>query len=109
MLTDRFDQDSPDAEWLPIVGKQGCVVLTKDTQIRKNQVEIVKLLESGAPCFILTSAEMTGAQMALAFCTALPDIRRFLRKFSPPYVATVTPAGKVSMLLTQAELIKRIE
>jgi hypothetical protein len=108
VLTDHFPPNAPDAEWLPTVGQRGWVILTKERQIRNNQVEIVKLFESGAPCFSLTSADMTGAEMALAFIAAVPDVCRFLRKFTPPFVATITPVGKVSMLLTHSSLMKKI-
>ena len=105
---DHFRDDFPDEDWLPVVGQRGWIVLTKDRHIRSNQVEIAALLASGAASFVLTAANLTGPAMAEAFVRARPDMRRFLQKFPPPFVATVSSAGKVTMLYTFSELIKRV-
>jgi hypothetical protein len=36
----HFDQDTPDALWLPVVGERGWVVLTKDKAMGKNLIEL---------------------------------------------------------------------
>jgi hypothetical protein len=36
---EHFAADTPDADWLSEVGKRGWVVLTKDKEIRRNQLE----------------------------------------------------------------------
>ena len=107
--TDHFEQDAPDTEWLPIVGERGWTVLTKDNHIHRNQIEIVALLKSGAATFVLRAKKATGIEMADAFVTALPSIKRFLNKFDKPFVATITPSGSVTMLCTLANLIKRVD
>lgn len=109
MLTDHFEADAPDSEWLRAVGERGWIILTKDRHIRSNQVEIVELMASGTACFTLSSANATGDDMAQAFVKAMPVMKRFLTKFRPPFVATVTLSGAVSMLYTHADLIKRVE
>jgi hypothetical protein len=109
VLTDHFDPATQDSEWLRAVGRRGWIILTKDRHIRSNQIEIVELMASGAPCFTLTSANATGEDMARAFVTAMPVIKRFMEKFSPPFVATVSLSGAVSMLHTHSALIKRVE
>lgn len=109
MLADHFEPTAQDSEWLRTVGQRGWIILTKDRHIRSNQIEIVELMASGAPCFTLTSANATGEEMARAFVTALPAIKQFLEKFSPPFVATVSLSGAVSMLHTHSALIKRVD
>lgn len=47
--------------------------------------------------------------MARGFVAALPAIKQFLKRFSPPIVATVSLSGAVSMLYTHSALIKRID
>src|SRR5207253_301154 len=86
----------------------GMVVLTKDRQMRSNQIEIVALINAGVPCFNLSAADMTGDEMAIAFVAALPRMRRFLQKFAAPFIATITRSGAVSMLFTHSALIKRV-
>ena len=106
--TDHFAQDAPDPEWLPVVGQRGWVILTKDSKLLSNQLEIIALLKSGAPTFVLRVADMTGDETATVFSRAYPEILRFLNKFDPPFVATITRSGALSMLATFSDLIKKV-
>ena len=103
------DPEPDDSQWLAEVGRRGWVILSKDQRIHQRQIEIAALLSSGAASFILTSAGTSGTDNAIAFTRAMPTIRQFLDKFERPFVATVTGAGVVKMLLTFADLIKKIE
>lgn len=107
-LTER-DPEPHDADWLRDVGRRGWVILSKDKHLDRNQVELAGLLESGAPCFVLTGGGMTGAAMADAFLNAMPSIGRFLDKFTPPFVARISSSGTVQMHLTQSGIIKKIQ
>ena len=107
--TDHFAQDAPDREWLPVVGQRGWVILTKDSKLLTNQLEIIALLKSGAPAFVLRVADMSGEEMATAFTVAYPEMLRFLDKFDPPFLATITRTGAMSMLATFNDLIKKVD
>ncbi|NQT40452.1 MAG: hypothetical protein HQ581_23360 [Planctomycetes bacterium] len=72
--TDHFAPDTEDIHWLPVVGKNRWVILSKDKQLRHNYLEIVGLLQSGTASFILTSGNYTGQEMAEAYIRALPAI-----------------------------------
>jgi hypothetical protein len=85
------------------------VILTKDAEIKNNQLELISLLQSGTATFSLNSKNLNGREMAEAFVRAIPDIRRFLRKFALPFIARVNAAGRVSILLTHDGMIKKIE
>jgi len=82
--------------------------LSKDKHLRHNHIEIIELLRSGTHSFILTSGNFTGAEMAAAFVTALPDMKRMIAKFDPPFVATVTKAGAVKVHWTFDDLMGRV-
>lgn len=45
-----------DAQWLPIVGRLGLVVITRDKKIRSRPVEVAMVIEAGVRGFVLTSA-----------------------------------------------------
>ena len=107
--TDHFAQNAPDTEWLPVVGQRGWVILTKDSKLLTNQLEIIALLKSGAPAFALRVADMSGEEMAAAFVEAYPNMLRFLDKFDPPFLATITRSGTISMLATFNDLIKKVD
>lgn len=106
--TDHFAPDTKDSDWLPEVGRRGWIILSKDKQLRHNYLEIVSLLQSGTAAFLLTSGNFTGEEMAEAFVRALPDIKRMLVKFSPPFIATVTKGGKSHMKYTFDGLIRKV-
>ena len=108
LKTDHFDEDTPDEVWIPDVGKRGWIILSKDKNIRRNQIEIVQLLQSGTHSFVLTSGNQKGDQMAAAFVTAMPTIKDMIKKFRPPFVGTVTASGDVRVLMTHDALIDRV-
>ena len=85
------------------------MVLTKDSKLLTNQLELIALLRSGAPTFALRAADMTGDEMATAFVKAMPDMVKFLKKFEPPFLATVTRSGAVSILARFSDLIAKVD
>lgn len=108
IMEDHFDSDAEDAVWVPAVGARGWVILSKDKALRHNSLEQIALLKSNTHSFILTSADQTGQQMAAAFVAALPDMKRLIAKFPPPFVGTVSPKGAVSVFFTHAQLLAAI-
>lgn len=90
---DHFREDAPDVEWLGEVGRRGWVVLTKDDAIRRNPLERHALLAGNVRAFILTSANMTGPEMAELLVGHLGRIERLARSHGAPFIATVTRSG----------------
>lgn len=107
-MTDHFAHDTEDVHWLPAVGDRGWVILSKDKHLRHNHLEIVALLRSGAPAFLLTSGNYTGAEMAEVFTTAMPTMLRMLKKFTPPFIASVTRSGNVKLVYTFDGIIRKV-
>lgn len=96
---DVFAPGTPDAEWLPHVGSRGWIVFTKDTRIRYRTNERDALLRANVRAFVLRSGNLTGHQMADAFVKALPRIEAILRNQKGPFIAGVSAAGAVTLLL----------
>lgn len=86
---DHFAPGAKDADWLPVVGQRGWVVLTKDDRIRYRQHERDALLTSGVRAFVLTNRNLSGDEMAAIFVKALPKILRLAHKRGASFVATV--------------------
>jgi hypothetical protein len=103
-----FEDDTKDEDWLPVVGVQKWIVLTKDRHIRSNQMEVEKLIAASVPCFNFAGASATGPEMAHAFVAALPDIKRLISKIAPPFVANVTSTGNVNVLMRYSDLTKKL-
>lgn len=95
---DHFGQKTKDENWLKETGKKRWIVLTKDKRIRHHQRELEALMEAKVRAFVLTAGNIDGTEMAEIFVKALPKIRRFAVKYSPPFIATVSRSGSVSML-----------
>ena len=86
----HFRDDAPDVEWLREVGRRGWVVLTKDDAIRRSPLELKALIAGNVRAFILTSANMTGEEMANVLVGHLGRIERLARSRRAPFVALVT-------------------
>lgn len=98
VLVDHFAAGTADDVWLPVVGQRGWVVVTKDAEIRRRTNEMAALRSAGVAAFILRGKNMTGQDMAEAIAKGHPRIRKLLRKFEPPFLATISPSGRIELL-----------
>ncbi len=95
---DHFPSDTHDDVWLTEVSSRGWVVLTKDKAIRYRKNEKAAVDAAAGRLFVLTAGNITGAEIAKAFVVALPRIRRLVANQAPPFIATVSGSGTVSLL-----------
>ena len=101
---DHFPVDCTDALWLSEVGKRGWVVLTKDRNFQRREVEIVAIARSGARVFQLTAAGIQGSEMAEIFARALRKMTRISMSNRAPFIARVTRRGSVYLVFTHRKL-----
>jgi hypothetical protein len=83
--------------WLPLVGQQGWILLTKDKRIRFNQLEKTAIRRYHVREFYFSSGNFTGAEMAEILVAALPQIVKVCRKQEPPFIASISKSGTVSL------------
>jgi len=79
------------------VGKQGWVVLTKDKKIRFNELERSAIQRHRVREFYFASGNYSGSEMAEMLAAALRDIARFCRRYNPPFIASISKSGHVSL------------
>lgn len=103
---DHFAQNTPDADWLIDVGARGWVVLTKDKNIRSNQIEHRALVGAGVACFMLGRGDLSAAVMGETFVRALPVIRRVLRRYEVPIAASVSLTAGLRVLLAEGDWVR---
>ena len=103
---DHFAVDAPDTVWLADVARRGWVVLTKDKNIRRNEVERAAILRAGAACFMLGRGDLSGVRMAQVLLDALPRVRRVLRRFDAPLGASVNAHGQLRLLMANGRLLE---
>jgi PIN like domain len=102
---DHFNSDCEDSVWISEAGRRGWIILAKDKRFRSRQIEVAALMKSNTGTFVLTNSNTTGPQNAATFIKAIPQIFAFLRRFSRPFLANITPAGDVSLVLTHEMMI----
>lgn len=89
-----FVQNTPDVDWLAEAGRQGWIVLTKDSAIRRNPHERDMFRQARARVFALTRKDLSGQQMADIFVAALPGMEKRAANIEPPFLFTVSVAGE---------------
>lgn len=91
-----FKPGTLDPDWLKSLAehRDDWVILTKDTRIRRRELERDALLSAGVRVFALTAGNLSGDAQASAFVRGLRAILRFSQA-SWPFIAIVTAAGGV--------------
>jgi hypothetical protein len=96
---DLFPQNAPDTVWLTEAGRQGWIVLTKDTRIRYRAIETTALRAAKVRAFVLTAkGDLSGQEIAGIFSKALPSIKKVCAKIAPPFIARLSREGHVSLI-----------
>lgn len=83
--------------FLPIVGENRWVFLTKDKHVRRNQLEVDAILNSGLRAFVLTAAGLGGDEQAAVFVRAMRKIVRICRQRGP-FVYNLTRTGLITQV-----------
>lgn len=95
----HFSPGTPDTAWLPFVGEKGWILITKDKRIRFNDLEKEAVVTYRVREFCFASGNYSGAEMAMMLVVALPEMIRLCGKQAPPFIASITKAGKVHLRL----------
>lgn len=103
-LRDHVEQGEYDDVWMHVAAGHGWMIVTKDGEIKRNPSEILAVFLSGACVFNLSAKKMQGAQMASVLVKARHRMKQFAFKHQGPFVARITPGGKVSMWKDREQL-----
>jgi hypothetical protein len=93
----HFLPGTEDTVWLPAVGKNGWLLLTKDKRIRFNELEKSAVQRYRVREFYFASGNYSGSEMAATLVNALREMARFCRRYDPPFIASISKNGKVSL------------
>ena len=86
-----------DVEWLPPVGERRWILLTKDKNIRRRQLEVDAILNTGVRAFVVTATELHREEMATLLLRAMPKIQRICQQRGP-FIFNITASGLVSQI-----------
>ena len=85
---DHFAPDSPDEEWLEVVGKQGWVVITHDQRIRYKPNELAAVIKHSVALLVVIG-HAPYPQLARHFVATVPKIDALLAAHKSPLIAKV--------------------
>ena len=93
----HFARGTLDESWLPLVGKNGWVLLTADKRIRYNLLEKRALQKNRVREFVFASGNMSGQEMAEALEQGIRKMLNMCSRIDPPFVAAITRSGEVHL------------
>ena len=83
-----------DSQWLPVVGKAGLVVLTRDKRIRRRPLERQALLASGVrACFQTAGGQHSLFEQLQLWLRHWSEIESLVEEEPGPWLASVTRVG----------------
>jgi len=90
-----------DVDFLPIVGAREWVLVTKDKNVRRNQLEVNAILNAGVRAFVVTATGLNHQQISDLVSRAMPKIVRISRQ-QGPFVYNITATGMMSQISRRA-------
>ncbi len=83
----------PDEHWLPVVGRNGWLLITKDKGIRYNELEKAQVVRYRLREFSMSSGNLSGADMARILVRHIRAMVRLCQRQRPPFIASLTMHG----------------
>jgi len=93
---DKFAKDCADVDWLPVAGREGWIVITRDKNIRRKPNELKAFRGAKVVAFALASGNASAEDTARLVVGLYPKILRKVRGAKPPAMFSVTLAGTIS-------------
>jgi len=93
----HFPQGTEDVVWLPYVGSNQWVLITKDQKIRKRPLERQALINSGVRSFVLHAGNLKASEMAAIYTVAMPAMLKLIATQAPPFIARIDDQALVTV------------
>ncbi len=93
---DKFAKNCADVDWLPVVGREEWIVITRDKNIRRKPNELKAFRDAKVIAFALASGNASAEDTARLVVGLYPKILRKTRGAKPPAMFSVTLAGTIS-------------
>lgn len=98
---DRFEPDTLDEDWIPVLQSTGWVIVTGDTRIRKKRAEAIALQVSGLTALFLfpTFSNFTLWPQAAWLVQHWPSIDAFVQQAQQGTLARIERSGAAKVVL----------
>jgi hypothetical protein len=103
----RFRHNTPDIEWLAVVGEKKWVVLRRDQNIGRRPLELEALLRAGVKSFVLVEGQLPDRENAKILVKAIPRMIEMIHEYRFPFIARLKRDSSISLWKTFKELPKR--
>jgi len=104
---ERFASDEKDEVWLPQVGKERWIVLSKDKKIRIHGIEATALMNAEIRAFLLVSENLDGASIERVVLGAMSRIQGLLLAHKKPFIAVIHRDSTVHVRLKYKDWKRR--
>jgi len=94
---EHFEPGTADETWLPTIGKNGWVLLTQDSRIRRRKNEIQALRDYDVRAFVISAKGLMGQQIGELILSSMPKMLRILKNTKPPFVALVNRDSVITL------------
>jgi len=102
---DHFSDTEDDDVWTKAIGRKGWILLSKDANIRKRELERQAVLDAGVHAFWLGRADINGKEIAEVFAAAMPKIIKLLDNATGPVRAMIHRDASVVVLADDLSVI----
>ena len=91
--------DSPDEDWIALVGRRGWIAITKDKNIRYRYAEIEAIKKHRARIIVVRAKNATGSEIASTVVKFTRRLQNFARRSRPPFIIGLDRSGSMSRYL----------
>jgi PIN like domain len=91
-VSNNFQEDMTDDQWLQICGAQRWIVFSHDDKFHRIKVEAMAIRQHNVAAFSVWGAQLPVWDKMCHFCRAYPRMRTIIRNERPPYLYRVTSA-----------------
>jgi hypothetical protein len=95
-ILDHFPAGTEDSAWLPVVGRSGWFLVTRDERQRWEPVELRAIKTAQVGAFVLRAKGLDLGQINGALVAALQPMRKVATRVAPPFVYAINADGKLS-------------
>ena len=92
-ITEIFADDTDDPDWLPHIGSEGWILITRDKRIRYRPAEWTALKEHGVGAFFMGGKQRSRCQLIQQLVRNWPRMKELAGKTQVPFAFQVPPTG----------------
>lgn len=96
----RFRHNTPDIEWLKVVGEKKWVVLMRDQNIGRRPLELDALLKAQVRAFVLVAGQLPDRENAAVLINAIPHMFDMIAETLGPFLGRIRRDGTVVLWKT---------